>query len=82
MNQFLFTCVSTLNIGDCGFERGFCNWKNWKNEEEDQFDWMIGKAVAKSHSKTRGQQTSNLTNGENPNNECLASYQGTDWTTD
>ncbi|XP_020613836.1 astacin-like metalloendopeptidase [Orbicella faveolata] len=49
--------------GDCSFERGLCNWKNWKNEEEDQFDWMIGKAVAKSQSKTTPQYTSNLTNG-------------------
>ena len=61
----------TLNIGDCSFERGLCNWKNWKNKEEDQFDWMIGNAVAKSHLKTNHQHTSNMTNGENPNGECL-----------
>ena len=64
-----FTCLFTLNIGDCSFERGLCNWKNWKNKEEDQFDWMIGKAVAKSQSQN--QHPSNLINGENPNDECL-----------
>jgi len=59
-----------LNIGDCSFEGGLCNWKNWKNKEEDQFDWMIGKVVAKSASKTNHQHTSSMTNGEN--DICLA----------
>ena len=77
--QVWFTCPFTLNIGDCSFERGLCNWKNWKSEEEDQFDWMIGKAVAKSQSKTTPQYTSNLTNGENPNDELLLISVQTDW---
>lgn len=63
--------VFILIIGDCSFERGLCNWQNWKNKEEDQFDWKTGKAVAKSHSKATRQHTSNLTNGEKQNNECL-----------
>lgn len=47
LSQFhicLSTCLYTLNIGDCNFERGLCNWKNWVNEVQDQFDWIIGTA--------------------------------------
>ena len=56
-----------MTVGDCTFEKGLCNWQNWKNEEEDQFDWMIGKAVVKSPSKTTRQHMSYLTNGEKQN---------------
>lgn len=48
-SMFLFTPILlTLHVGDCDFERGFCNWENWINEEQDQFDWKIGTAVIKT----------------------------------
>lgn len=39
-----------MKTGDCNFERGFCNWKNWENKVEDQFDWKIGRLRDESNS--------------------------------
>lgn len=40
--------VFKIVSGDCDFEQGFCNWENWINKEQDQFDWKIGTTVIKT----------------------------------
>ena len=52
-----FNEISVGIIGDCNFEKGFCNWRNWKNKVHDQFDWEIGIANDPHHpaGKTHGQ---------------------------
>ncbi|KAJ7389105.1 hypothetical protein OS493_033427 [Desmophyllum pertusum] len=54
-----YNCTSYIR--DCSFDKGLCNWKNWRNEVEDQFDWMIGKAAAKSYSGKTRQPSANYT---------------------
>ncbi|XP_068750059.1 uncharacterized protein [Montipora capricornis] len=44
--------------GNCSFERGFCNWKNWRNKMEDQFDWKIGNMVDEPHFQSSLKQPS------------------------
>ncbi|XP_022798117.1 meprin A subunit beta-like [Stylophora pistillata] len=46
--------------GYCDFERGFCNWENWINEEQDQFDWKLGTAVVKNRPGINLQHPLNL----------------------
>ena len=50
-----------MNTGDCSFERGFCNWKNWKNKVEDQFDWKIGAINEKPYGEKPAKQHIYLT---------------------
>ncbi|XP_068680830.1 zinc metalloproteinase nas-6-like isoform X1 [Montipora foliosa] len=44
--------------GNCSFERGFCNWKNWRNKMEDQFDWKIRNMVDEPHFQSSLKQPS------------------------
>ena len=51
----------SLLTGNCSFERGFCNWKNWRNKMEDQFDWKIGNMVDEPHFQSSLKQPSGKT---------------------